>query len=144
LVSNQALQASNLLGRNVLVPGSSVTLKAGGSVSGAVTVPSAATNVNVQIVNAAGSVVATVPLGTQAAGSASFSWDGTTSSGTTAPAGTYSIVASGTVSGSGQQLSTLVDGQVGSITMSGSGTSGLTLQVNGVGAVPFSSVQQIN
>ena len=144
LVSNQALQASSLLGNNVLVPSSSGTLPSGGSLAGAVALPSAASNVTVQIVDASGAVVQTIALGNQAAGTANFSWNGSTASGGTAPAGTYSIVASGSVSGQGQQLSTLVQGQVQSITLNSSGSSGLTLQVAGIGAVPFSSVQQIN
>jgi flagellar basal-body rod modification protein FlgD len=145
LVSNQAVQASSLLGRSVLVPSSTATLaSAGGGISGAVTVPSSATNVSVQVVNAAGAVVATLPLGSQAPGNASFSWNGTLAGGTVAPAGTYTLRATGTVNGTGEQLQTLLAGQVGSITMNSSGTSGLTLQVAGIGAVPFSSVQQIN
>jgi flagellar basal-body rod modification protein FlgD len=144
LVSNQALQASSLLGRNVLVPSSTASLAKGGSVSGAVPVPAAASNVNVQVVNAAGAVVATLPLGSQPAGNASFSWNGTLASGAPAPAGTYTLSATATIGGQGGQLSTLVAGQVGSITMNSSGTSGLTLQVAGIGAVPLSSVQQIN
>jgi flagellar basal-body rod modification protein FlgD len=144
LVSNQALQASSLLGQNVLVPGTSAALAAGSGLSGAVTVQASATGVNVQIVNSAGATVQTLSLGNQAAGTVPFSWDGTVAGGGTAPAGTYSIVASGSVNGSGQQLTTLLQGQVGSITLNSSGSSGLVLQVNGIGSVPFSSVQQID
>lgn len=144
LVSSQALQASSLLGNYVLVPAASAALASGGSINGAVTMASATNAVNVQIVNDAGAIVQTIPLGNQNAGTAGFSWNGQTSAGTTAPPGTYRIVASGTVSGQGQQLSTLVQGQVQSITLNSSGTSGLTLQVSGIGAVPFSSVQQID
>ncbi len=144
LVSNQALQASSLLGNYVLVPSSSGTLASGGSLYGAVTLPSAANNVTVQVVNSAGAVVQTLALGNQGAGTAGFTWDGSTAAGGTAPAGTYSLVASGTVNGQGQQLTTLVQGQVQSITLNSSGSSGLTLQVAGLGSVPFSSVQQID
>jgi flagellar basal-body rod modification protein FlgD len=143
LVSSQALQASSLLGNYVMVPGSSAVLASGGAINGGITLPSNASNVNVQIVNSSGATVQTIALGSQNAGTANFSWNGSTAAGGTAPAGTYSIVASGTVNGQGQQLSTLVAGQVESITMNSSGSGGLTLQVNGVGAVPFSSVQQI-
>ena len=144
LVSSQALQASSLLGNYVLVPASSAALASGGSINGAVTMASSTNAVNVQIVNDAGAIVQTIPLGNQNAGTAGFSWNGQTSAGTTAAPGNYRIVASGTVSGQGQQLSTLVQGQVQSITLNSSGTSGLTLQVSGIGAVPFSSVQQID
>jgi flagellar basal-body rod modification protein FlgD len=50
-----------------------------------------------------------------------------------------------TVSGvaSGTAVTTLVNGTVDSVTM-GAGTTGLTLNVAGLGSVPFSSVQQIS
>ncbi len=145
LVSNQALQASSLLGHNVLVTGSAVPLSAGGSVAGAVNVPTAANGVAVEVVNAAGAVVRTIPLGNEGAGLASFTWDGSTDAGTLAPPGTYGIVAAGTVGGKGQQFGTLVQAQVTSITLNGaSGTGGLTLHLAGIGDVPFSAVQQIN
>ncbi|HUO80429.1 MAG TPA: flagellar hook capping FlgD N-terminal domain-containing protein, partial [Steroidobacteraceae bacterium] len=54
LVSNQALQASSLLGRNVLVTGSAAPLASGGSVHGAVSVPAGARAVTVQVVGPSG------------------------------------------------------------------------------------------
>jgi len=143
LVSNQALQASSLLGRNVMVAGSATMLPAGGSVQAAVTVPANASNVTVQVLDASGAVVKTIALGSPNAGLTDFTWDGTTDSGTQAAAGAYGIVASASVSGAGQQLPTLVSGQVSSITLNGSG-GGLTLHLAGLGDVPFTAVQQIN
>src|SRR5450432_2389707 len=75
LVSSQALQASSLLGNYVLVPTSSASLATGGSINGAVTMATPANAVNVQIVNAAGAIVQTIPLGNQNAGTAGFSWN---------------------------------------------------------------------
>ena len=145
LVSNQALQASSLLGHNVLVTGSAAPLAAGGRVAGAVNVPSSANGVTVEIVNAAGAVVKTISLGNEGAGLANFSWDGSTDAGTTAPPGTYGVLAGGSVAGKGQQFSTLVSAQVTSITLNGaSGSGGLTLHLAGIGDVPFSAVQQID
>lgn len=145
LVSNQALQASSLLGHNVLVTGSAAPLAAGGTVAGAVNVPAAASGVVVEIVNSAGAVVRTMPLGNESAGLANFSWDGRTDAGTVAPPGTYGVVAGGSIGGQGQQFSTLIEAQVMSITLNGaSGSGGLTLHLAGIGDVPFSAVQQIN
>ena len=143
LVSNQALQASSLLGRNVMVAGSAAPLATGGSVQAAVTVPANTNGVVVQVVDASGAVVKTISLGSPAAGLADFTWDGTTDSGARAPAGAYGFVAGGTVSGAGQQLATSVSAQVSSITLNGSG-GGLTLHLAGLGDVPFTAVQQIN
>ena len=144
LSSNQALQASSLLGRNVLVNSSSAALPAGGTVAGGVTVISGSGAVNVQVFNSAGALVKTIPLGTPASGLAQFTWDGTNNAGTAQPAGEYYIQAQGTSSKA--SLQTMVSAQVQSVTLNGggSGTSGLTLNVAGVGSVPFSSVTQIS
>jgi flagellar basal-body rod modification protein FlgD len=144
LVSGQALQASSLLGHTALVSSSTATLSAaGGSISGAVQVPQTSSDVTVNVANSAGTVVQTINLGAQSAGLANFSWNGQTSGGGAAPAGTYTL--SATVNGvaSGTAVGTYVDGTVESVTM-GSGTSGLTLNVAGLGSVPFSSVLQIS
>lgn len=143
LVSNQALQASSLLGRNVMVSGSAAPLASGGSVQAAVSVPAGANAVTVQVVDPSGAVVKTISLGSPSTGLADFTWDGTTASGARAPAGTYGFVATGNVSGAGQQLPTLVSAQVSSITLNGSG-GGLTLHLVGLGDVPLAAVQQIN
>jgi flagellar basal-body rod modification protein FlgD len=143
LVSNQALQASSLLGRQVMVSGSVAPLASGGSVQAAVSVPANANAVTVQVVDPSGAVVKTIALGSPGAGLADYTWDGTTDSGARAPAGTYGFVASGSVSGAGQQLPTLVSAQVSSITLNGSG-GGLTLHLAGLGDVPLTAVQQIN
>ena len=144
LTSNQALQASSLLGRNVLVNSQSAALPSGGKVSGGVDVTSGAGAVTVQVFNAAGALVKTIPLGTPATGLASFTWDGTNNSGAVQPAGEYYIQAQGAASKA--SLQTLVSAQVQSVTLNGggAGASGLTLNVAGVGNVPFSSVSQIS
>ena len=144
LTSNQVLQASSLLGHDVLVKSSSANLPAGGRVNGAVNVVQGSGSVSVQVFNAAGALVKTIPLGTPASGMASFSWDGTNASGNAAPAGAYILKAQG--AGNNSSLQTLVSAQVQSVTLNGggAGTGGLTLNVSGVGDVPFSSVTQIS
>ena len=144
LTSSQALQASSLLGHQALVPSSTATLSsAGGSISGAVSVPQTSSQVVLDITNSAGVLVQQVNLGAQPAGLANFTWDGKTSSGSAAPAGTYTLSAQVSGVASGTAVSTLVSGTVDSVTM-GSGTSGLTLNIAGLGSVPFSNVQQIS
>lgn len=142
--SNQALQASSLLGRNVLVNSNSATLAAGGKVNGAVQVPAGSGPVTVGIFSPAGTLVKTLPLGTQGAGLASFSWDGTDNAGNGAPAGSYVVKAEAQNGQSQTTLATLVSAQVQSVTLNGGGSAGgLTLNVAGVGNVPLSSVTQI-
>jgi flagellar basal-body rod modification protein FlgD len=144
LVSSQALQASSLLGHQALVASSTASLAtAGGTVSGAVSVPQTSSSVVLNITNSAGVLVNSINLGAQSAGLANFTWNGQTSGGSAAPAGTYSLSAQvNGVSGS-SAVTTLVSGTVDSVTM-GSGATGLTLNIAGLGSVPFSSVQQIS
>ncbi|HTV97441.1 MAG TPA: flagellar hook capping FlgD N-terminal domain-containing protein [Steroidobacteraceae bacterium] len=148
LVSSQALQASSLLGHQALVASSTASLSsAGGTINGAVSVPQTSSQVVVNISNSAGALVQSINLGAQSAGLANFSWNGETSSGSAAPAGTYSLSAQVSGVSGGTAITTLVSGTVESVTMgssSSSGSSGLTLNVAGLGSVPFSSVQQIS
>jgi flagellar basal-body rod modification protein FlgD len=88
-------------------------------------------------------LVKSINLGAQSAGLANFTWDGTGSNGTAAPAGTYTLSAVVAGVSSSTAVTTLVSGTVDSVTM-GAGTTGLTLNVSGLGSVPFSSVQQIS
>jgi flagellar basal-body rod modification protein FlgD len=144
LTSNQALQASSLLGHQALVNSSTATIAAGATVTGAVNVPQSTSQVTLSITDSNGALVSQINLGAQSAGLANFSWNGTTGSGSQAPAGTYTLAATyaGATSG-GTAATTLVNGTVESVSM-GAGSAGLTLNVAGVGSVPFSNVQQIS
>jgi flagellar basal-body rod modification protein FlgD len=144
LTSNQALQASSLLGHQAMVNSSTATLAAGATVTGAVNVPQTTSQVTLSISDSSGALVSQINLGAQSAGLANFSWNGTMGNGSQAPAGTYTLTAqyAGAVSG-GTAATTLVNGTVESVSM-GAGSTGLTLNVSGVGSVPFSSVQQIS
>jgi len=144
LSSSQALQASSLLGHQALVSSGTANLAAGATVTGAVSVPQTTSQVVLNISDASGALVKQINLGAQSAGLTSFSWNGTTGSGSQAPAGTYTLTAQyagGTSQGTA--ATTLVNGTVESVSM-GAGSTGLTLNVAGIGSVPFSSVQQIS
>ena len=144
MVSSQALQASSLLGHKVLAASSTGTLAAAGAaLSGAVSVPQTSSQVTLNISNSAGVLVKSINLGAQSAGLADFTWNGLASNGSAAPAGTYTLSAQVAGVASGTAVTTLVSGTVDSVTM-GAGTTGLTLNVDGLGSVPFSSVQQIS
>ena len=144
LVSSQALQASSLLGHQALVTSSTASLAtAGATVNGAVNVPQTSSSVVLNITNSAGVLVNSINLGAQSAGLADFTWNGQTSNGSAAPAGSYTLSAQVSGVSGGTGVSTLVSGTVDSVTM-GSGSTGLTLNIAGLGSVPFSSVQQIS
>jgi flagellar basal-body rod modification protein FlgD len=148
LSSGQALQASSLLGHQALVSSDSVTTStAGTAVSGAIAVPQTSGQLLLSITNSAGVLVRQINLGAQPQGNTSFSWDGKSGDGSQAPPDTYKLSATyqGETTGS-TAASTYVNGIVESVSMGGGAgsTSGLTLNVAGVGSVPFSNVQQIS
>jgi flagellar basal-body rod modification protein FlgD len=143
LSSGQALQASSLLGHQALVASSTATLTAAAPVTGAINIPQTTSQVVLNISDASGALVSQINLGAQSAGLTSFSWNGATNSGSQAPPGTYTLTAQYAGAGSGTAATTLVNGTVESVSM-GAGSTGLTLNVAGIGSVPFSSVQQIS
>jgi flagellar basal-body rod modification protein FlgD len=144
LTSSAALQASSLLGHQALVASPTATVAAGGTVTGAVSVPQTTSDVVLGITNSAGVLVRQIDLGAQASGMANFTWDGKGSNGSAVPADTYTLTAqyAGQTKGS-TAAATYVNGTVQSVSM-GAGSTGMTLNVAGVGSVPFSSVQQIS
>jgi flagellar basal-body rod modification protein FlgD len=153
MVSSQALQASSLLGHQALVSSKTATLATGATVTGAVKVPQTSSSVLLNISDAAGALVAQLNLGAQPAGLANFAWNGATGSGGQAPSGTYTLTAQVNGVASGTAVGTYVNGTVDSVTMgsgssatsaNGTASSGLTLNIAGLGSVPFSSVEQIS
>jgi flagellar basal-body rod modification protein FlgD len=143
VTSNQALQASSLLGREVLVPGSIATLAQGGTLSGAVDLPQSSGRVTVNIIDGSGSIVRQINLGAHGKGLADFQWDGRNTDGTAAAAGVYTVQAQ-SIDGNGvaSASSTLINATVQSVTM-GAGQSGLTLSLQGLGDTPFNNVRRI-
>ncbi|HKK14555.1 MAG TPA: flagellar hook assembly protein FlgD [Gammaproteobacteria bacterium] len=142
LYSNQALQGANLVGHKVLAPtGTAQLATAGGSVSGAVDLPAAASNVTLKVYDQSGQLVRSIPMGDHAAGNVDFKWDGMTSKGQAAPAGTYMVTAQATYNGKEQAVDTMTASTVQSVTLDKSGA--LTLNLAGAGSVDFSKVRQI-
>jgi len=141
LVSNQALQAATLVGRNVLAPTGLAALAEGGAVSGTAELPAASSEVTVSIYDQAGQAIRRLELGPQAAGSASFQWDGLKDDGQFASPGTYFVVAEASFDGNTEAVETLLASEVRSVTLSNSG--GLLLDLKGIGSLDFEEVRQI-
>ncbi len=76
-ISNQALQASSLVGSSVAVPASTADLEEGSFVGGTFDVPSASGDVSINVFSESGQLLENIPLGAQSAGEVSFRWDGT-------------------------------------------------------------------
>src|ERR1700729_4226191 len=113
LTSNQAMQASSLLGHQALVNSSTATTTAGAAVTGAVNVPQTTSQVTLSITDSTGALVTQINLGAQPAGLANFSWNGTMGNGSQAPAGTYTLSATyAGATSSTPAATTLVSGTV--------------------------------
>lgn len=142
IYSNQALQASSLVGRTVLVPSTNAALAAGGQVSGAVDLTSGTSQLVVGVYSSTGQLVRRISLGPQAAGQVAFTWNGLTDAGTPAAAGTYRLKAEAEVGGQNVAMNTLVSSRVESVVL-GSKDGGIQLNLAGLGGVDFATVRQI-
>lgn len=138
--SSQALQASSLVGRKVIVPTDKALVDTSESFKASLVLPTSSSNVYVNVYDSAGAAVNRVNLGEQAAGNVSFIWDGKNASGKLLPPGTYKFEAQATYDGETKGLNTLLPANVDSVTLGG---SELTLNLAGLGSVPLSQVQVI-
>ena len=137
LQGNQILQASGMIGRDVVVPAEAGTLAAGG-MDGAVNVPDGGGQVFVKITDASGTVLRTIDLGKPAPGPVRFHWDGIGDNGEALAPGTYGLAAQA----GNTAVATYVSGKVTGVGMTGA--DGTYLDVDGFGGVLLSQVAQIN
>lgn len=139
--SNQALQASALVGRVVKVDTDKAYLPEQGHVYGSIDLPASSASVRLNIYNTKGEMVYQEELGAQSAGELAFAWDGALEDGTTLPAGAYRFEAVATIDGKPEQVSTYLGANVNSVTMGANQT--MTLNVNGIGPMALSEIKEI-
>jgi len=151
LQSSQALQASSMVGRKVMVPGNSTELTAQGSLRGSIELQNASESVTVKVFNKSGEQVHTVDLGQRGKGSAQFTWDGVIkkanpevpgSEDVVAPPGVYSIKAEAMIDGEIQSVNTFVVDKVDSVSLA-KDSKGVTLNLTNAGATTLAQVQEI-
>lgn len=137
--SAQALQATSMIGRGVLVPGSEVSLVDGKSVFG-LELDTPADKLTVRIRDAEGKLVQTLELGDAKAGTLPIAWDGMMADGEIAPNGKYKIEAVATLGHDISKPTVLTFGEVMSVSV---GPQGIKLNVLGVGEAGLGDVRQI-
>jgi flagellar basal-body rod modification protein FlgD len=133
----QAQQAVDLVGRDVLVAGTSMTL-AGGKAAGGVELAGAADAVTVDILGADGKPVRSIALGKAEAGVHTFGWDGKADDGSTAPDGKYSLRVTATAKGKAVDAKTLAPAHVQAVTPSATGAQ---LDLGSAGTQPLSAIK---
>lgn len=136
---SQALQAAALIGRDVLIAGSSIVLDTGGA-KGGFELAEAADNVRIEIRDAAGNAVHSVDLGAQKAGVHNFQWDGMSDAGAAMAAGSYTFAVTAMRGGQAVSAEALAGARVLAVAR---GADGTQLELAGVGARAYSSVKQI-
>ncbi|MBD9416478.1 flagellar hook assembly protein FlgD [Pseudomonas sp. PDM16] len=140
--SSQALQASSLVGRKVIVPADKAVVDTSETFKASLVLPVSSSNVYVNVYDSTGKAVNRVNLGQQAAGNVSFMWDGKDSSGNLMPPGTYKFEAQATYPDGTKGLYTLLPANVDSVVLGQNGSE-MKLNLAGIGAVPLSQVQTI-
>ncbi|WP_432727153.1 flagellar hook assembly protein FlgD [Variovorax sp. W6] len=130
--SNQLLQATSLIGYNVLSPGSTLTTKTPetgkepASQAFAVELPGTASDVEIKIVDATGKVVRTIDAGSMTEGVNAVTWDGKDDAGNVVPAGAYSFNVNATNNGTTVKATALTFSQVAAVKQ---GANGVTLEL---------------
>lgn len=142
MTSNQALQASALVGRYVLVKNDAPYLPASGGLEGVISLPEDAENVTVTIKDASGATVLSQNAGSLAEGDQPFGWDGKDADGNALPPGRYSVLVSGVVDGKTTTFDMQFYARVDSVNLGRNG-DGVTLNLAGLGKVPLADVNQI-
>lgn len=141
--SSQALQASSLVGRSVLVEENVFAMSEGESVKGKLVTDEPASNVNIYVENTAGEIIQTVPVGNVAKGDFTFTWDGQTSHGENAPAGAYRFRIAGLVDGQASELQAMTYRKVDSVTLAGAGGN-ILLNLNGGSSMALADVVEVS
>lgn len=141
--SSQALQASSLVGRSVLVDDNVFGMAEGEAVKGKLVTDSPANNVNIYVENTAGEIIQTVPVGNVQAGDFTFTWDGQMSNGDPAPEGAYRFRIAGLVDGEASELQAMTYRKVDSVTLAGAGGN-IVLNLNGGSSMALHDVVEVS
>ena len=138
--ADKALQASSLVGKSVLVPGDLAVLD-NGNLTTDIELSASVANLNIAIQTPKGDLVENINLGIQPAGTTTFQWDGSLSTGGYAPAGIYKIVAQAVINDETLQLPTSVLAKVDGVVIDDE--QGLILNTDNLGNVQLSKVKEI-
>ncbi len=138
----QALQAANLVGHDVLAVTDTGYLGADATVDGVIELDSSASGVQIDILNESGEMLQTLSLGEQPAGLAHFSWDGRNKAGESMPPGQYQFKARVQRGAQVESAVTAIQSSIESITLGQFGGE-MLLNMTGGGVLSLRQVYQI-
>jgi len=137
--SSQSMQASNLIGHDVLVAGNQIHFD-GTSGNFAVELPASTDDLTVTISDAVGNKLRQISLGKQSEGIMPLSWDGYSDAGTRVANGDYKFTVSATTAGQQAAANALSLEHINSITSS---ASGVKLNLGNANSVTTADLKQI-
>lgn len=141
LKMTQAMQASSLVGHQIVAPGTNVTLAAGEAPVALVNLEQSLTDVHAQIRDASGAVVKEYTWAKLPIGEGDLKWDGKDGKGNVLAPGKYKLSAWGTDSeGARSEVGTLVANKVLSVGLS---TEGATLNLADGSQSSLDNIKQI-
>jgi flagellar basal-body rod modification protein FlgD len=142
LTSNQALQASSLIDREVWLTTDRGALPGAGPMNAALELPAGAEQVRVGVYDDTGRLVRQLELGNQPGGQLEFSWDGMDAEGVRQPPGTYQLKAEASTGGVTQAVEITVIAKVAGVTLGRPGEP-MNLEIDGLGTVELSKIKRI-
>jgi flagellar basal-body rod modification protein FlgD len=147
MTSNQALQASTLVGKKVLMPSNEGYVNGNEGVDGKLSLTNGATDISIRVENSSGELVKTFTLaesqGKTLTGNVDYSWDGTNESGEKVPAGKYTVKASGLVNGKTEELTLANYAHIQSVSLGSSSSSDVVLNLRGMGGLKLSDAIEV-
>ncbi len=142
LLDEQALQASNLVGRSVLAVSDQGYYDGDASLEGAVELGASVNNVQIDITDASGELVRRLDLGQQASGLVNFGWDGRNADGKAMPPGAYRVSARVTSGALTENVPTLIRADIESVTLGQFGGQ-MSLNLDGGAKLSLAQIYQI-
>jgi len=141
MVSTRAIQASSLVGRDVISASNQAAFTPGEEIEGVVAMPVSASAVQIQVSDSSGQLVKVLDIGNVGAGIHKFSWDGLLDDGASISSGSYQVTASGLIDGAVEALPAFASARVTSVSI-GAGGSEISLNLDGGESVSYADVLQ--
>jgi flagellar basal-body rod modification protein FlgD len=131
LYAAQAMQASQLVGKDVLTQSETATLTSGEPVEGMLESDEPVTHARMLVHDISGALVTSMDIGTVKAGAQRFAWNGQLADGSQAPDGEYFITAEGLINGELAGIPVSHFSQVESVSVDRNNTNVLLHLANG-------------
>lgn len=139
---SQMLSASQLIGKDVVLPSGVGQVVEGKGMKGSVILPASVEEVSIEIKDDNGKLLKTVKLPASGGGVADFEWDGLDEDGNAVDADFYKMSATAMINGHEVQVQTAGNFKVNSVAMD-PGKGSIILNLDGIGGVDFNNIIKI-